>query len=144
MSPVHGAGSLRVLICGSGAGGHVLAGLLSARGDVDARVFTLRASKAARWRSIMRREQLRVVERDGTAERTVAVANPSTVTHDPQEAARGCDLAIFVLPAFLHSGYLSALAPFLEKGCVVVGLPGSRASSSTFASASAASAATSR
>ncbi len=124
MSPVSSAGSLRALICGSGAGGHVLAGLLSAQPGVDARVFTMSSSKAADWRAIMTRERLEVVERDGATERTLAMSNPSTVTADPEEAARGCDLAIFVLPAFLHAGYLSTLAPFLEKGCVIVGLPG--------------------
>lgn len=117
-------GTLRVLICGSGAGGHVLAGLLSARGDVDARVFTLNSEKVERWRSIMTREQLCVVERHATTERTVAVSNPSLVTDDPREAASGCDMALFVLPAFLHARYLSALGPYLEDGCVIVGLPG--------------------
>jgi hypothetical protein len=118
------SGALRILICGSGAGGHVLAGLLSARGDVDARVFTMNSAKVVRWRSIAAREPLVVVERDATTERTVAASNPGLVTDDPREAARGCDLALFVLPAFLHPRYLSALAPFLEDGCVIVGLPG--------------------
>ncbi len=72
----------------------------------------------------MRREQLKVVERDTTAQRTLTVSNPSMVTDDPHEAARGCDIVIFVLPAFLHADYLSALAPALEDGCVIVGLPG--------------------
>ena len=72
----------------------------------------------------MTRELLEVVERDGATERTLAMSNPSTVTADPEEAARGCDLAIIVLPAFLHAAYLSTLAPFLETGCVIVGLPG--------------------
>jgi hypothetical protein len=113
-----------VTVCGSGAGGHVLAGLLSARGDVDTRVFTMNSEKARRWRSIMTRARLSVVERDGATERTLAISNPTSVTADPAEAARGCDLAIFVIPAFLHAEYLAALAPFLEDGCVVVGLPG--------------------
>jgi ketopantoate reductase len=118
------SGALRVLICGSGAGGHVLAGLLSAQGDVDTRVFTMNSAKVARWRSIATRERLVVVERDAAAERTVAESNAALVTDDPGEAARGCDLAFFVLPAFLHARYLAALAPFLEDGCVLVGLPG--------------------
>jgi hypothetical protein len=37
---------------------------------------------------------------------------------------RSLPTVILSLPAFLHSRYLALLAPYLEDGCVVVGLPG--------------------
>src|SRR5205823_3409429 len=45
-------------------------------------------------------------------------------TSDPEQAAQGCDVVILALPAFLHRRYLTSLAPHLENGCLVVGLPG--------------------
>ncbi len=33
-------------------------------------------------------------------------------------------MVILAVPAFLHSNYLAALAPYLEDGCLIVGLPG--------------------
>lgn len=115
---------IRVLICGTGAGGHVLAGTMSSQPDVEVRIFTTNIDKARKWCQIMQTDPLVLVERNGIEERVTASANPFMVTGYPEEAARGCDIVVFALPAFLHGQYLIALAPYLEDGCVIVGLPG--------------------
>ncbi len=115
---------LRILVCGAGGGGHVLAGIFSLAPDVEVRVLTLDPDKARRWREVMHRDRLTVTVRKGQDEQLLVTANPFTVTSDPQAAARGCDLVIFAIPAFRHAAYLTALAPYLESGCVIIGFPG--------------------
>jgi hypothetical protein len=116
---------IRVLVCGTGGGAHVLAGLFSTQPDVDVRVFTQNADKIRRWRDAMRRNELLTVtvRRNGHGDRVALRAQPFTVTDDPEQA-RGCDFIVFAVPAFMHSTYLSVLQPYIEDGCVIVGLPG--------------------
>lgn len=115
--------AIRVLICGTGGGAHVLAGILSTQPDIDVRVFTQNTEKICRWRESMRSEPLTVTVRKGTDDRVALTARPFTVTNDPR-LARGCDFIIFAVPAFMHSRYLALLQPHIEDGCVIVGLPG--------------------
>ena len=115
---------IRVLICGAGGGAHVLAGVLSTKSDVEVRVLTLDASKAHRWTDVMQRDRLTVTARNGKDDQVVVTAQPFTVTNDARQAARGCDIIVFAVPAFAHASYLSSLEPFIEPGCVIVGLPG--------------------
>ncbi|HJR08398.1 MAG TPA: NAD/NADP octopine/nopaline dehydrogenase family protein [Pyrinomonadaceae bacterium] len=116
---------IRVLICGTGGGAHVLAGLFSIQPDVDVRVFTQNADKIRRWRESMRRDELLnvTVRLNGHGDRVALRAQPFTVTDDPEQA-RGCDFIVFAVPAFMHWTYLNALQPYIEDGCVIVGLPG--------------------
>ena len=114
---------IRVLICGTGAGAHVLAGILSTNPDVEVRVFTQNADKVRRWRESMRREPLNVAVRRGNVAQVALKARPFLVTGDPR-LARGCDFIIFAVPAFMHAPYLALLRPYIEDGCVIVGLPG--------------------
>ena len=46
------------------------------------------------------------------------------ITADPQKATRDCDLVLLVVPAFAHQKYLEELAPHLQPGTIIVGLPG--------------------
>jgi hypothetical protein len=116
--------SIRVLICGTGSGAHVLAGILSTNSDVDVRVFTQNTDKIRRWRESMRRgDNLTVNVREGDEERVAITARPFLVTNEPEQA-RGCDFIIFTVPAFMHWPYLNLLQPYIEDGCVIIGLPG--------------------
>jgi hypothetical protein len=112
---------LRVLVCGTGAASHVLACLISNQPDVELTVFTHNPEKARKWADTQRRHRLTARRSDGHDE---VVAGRFSVTSDPAHAARGCDIVILSLPAFVHYGYLAALAPHLERGCVLAGLPG--------------------
>ncbi len=112
------------MLCTTGAASHTLAGVLSAQPDVEVSVFSQNAVKVRAWQRILERDHLAVSVRDGDDERVAFSGNSFTVTNDPEAAARGCDILLLSLPAFLHSRYLSSLAPYLEDGCVIVGLPG--------------------
>lgn len=114
---------IRVLVCGTGAGAHVLAGILSTKPEMDVRVFTRNTDKIRRWRESMGSEPLAVTVRTGNVDRVALTAQPFVVTNEPEQA-RGCDLIIFAVPAFMHSQYLALLQPYIEDGCVIVGLPG--------------------
>lgn len=115
---------LRVTICGSGNSAHVLAGLGAARPELEVRVFTRDTQKAARWSSILAAERLSISKREGDEDRVVSSANPLLVTDRPELAAKDCDMIVLAVPAFAHTRYLELLAPFIEDGVVVVGLPG--------------------
>jgi hypothetical protein len=114
----------RVLICGTGSSAHVLAAVLSRNDAVDVRIFTLNAGRAKEWNEVMARHRLAVTVRTEAEEPAVITARPFAVTSDPARAARGCDVIIVSLPAFLHLPYLTALEPYIEDGCMIVGLPG--------------------
>lgn len=101
-----------------------MAGVLSANADVELAVFTQDAAKARAWNQILQRDHLTVNVPDRDGERVALTAHSFAVTSNPVQAARRCDIVILSLPAFLHSRYLTLLAPFLDDGCVVVGLPG--------------------
>lgn len=116
--------SIRILICGTGSSTHVLAGMMSTKPNVEVRVLTQNADKAQRWSEFLRKERLTVTVRQRNDEPFTLTANPFMVTSDPEQAARGCDIVIFAVPAFLHSTYLNLLKPYIEDGCVIVGLPG--------------------
>jgi hypothetical protein len=113
--------TFRVLVCGTGAGSHVLAGAISAQPDVELCIYTRNSQKALEWSDTLRHHRLVTKVSGAVGEIT---ANSFVVTSDPEQAARGCDMVIIALPAFAHAGYLAALAPHLERGCVIVGLPG--------------------
>ena len=115
---------IRVLICGTGSGGHTLAGIISAKAGVEVRIFTQNAEKVREWRKRMNSYRLEVTVGKGRDEQVAFKADSFTVTNEPELAARGCDLILLAVPAFLHSKYLTLLEPYLEEGCVLVGLPG--------------------
>ena len=115
---------IRVLICGTGSGAHVLAGVISTKPNVEVRVFTQNTDKVRRWRTIMHNDPLTVTVRQRNDSHVTLTANPFLVTNQPEEAASGCDIIIFAVPAFLHWAYLTLLKPYIEDGCVIVGLPG--------------------
>lgn len=117
------ANPVRVLICGTGASGHALAGVISNTQDVEVRIFTRNAGKARRWNQLKDEAPLTVSIKDGETRQTLE-AQPFLVTDCPECAARDCDMVIFALPAFAHATYLRLLQPYLEDGCIIVGLPG--------------------
>ncbi len=106
---------IRVLICGTGSGAHALAAVASTKPGVEVRVLTRSAGKAQAWADAMRTHRLTVVGRNGDNGGRGWQANSFTVTDRPDEAARGCDLIIFAMPAFAHSCYFSLLEREIER-----------------------------
>lgn len=118
------AESIRVLICGTGSAAHALAAVASTKPGVEVRVLTQSPDKAQRWSEAMHRHRLTVVGRNGANGGHGWQANTFTVTERPEQAACGCDLIIFAMPAFSHARYFSLLEPEIKEGSVIVGLPG--------------------
>jgi hypothetical protein len=115
---------IRVLICGSGNGAHVLAAVISTKPNVDVLVLTRDADRAQRWNSALDSDGLTVTVRKGDSDSVACTTQSFAVTNDPARAARGRDVIIFSMPAFLHWEYLTSLEPYLEDGCMIIGLPG--------------------
>jgi hypothetical protein len=113
----------RILVCGSGNTAHVLAGLLSADPAFEVRVFTRHAGKAARWREAVAEGDLVVTQGFNGHAREAARAGRVLVSDDPA-IARGCDMIFTAVTAFVLGDYLAQLAPHVEDGAVLVGLPG--------------------
>ena len=114
---------IRVLICGTGNGAHALAGILSTRPNVEVIVLSQNTDKVERWKNLMHTNGFTVTARERGCEQVDYTAKPFRVTDQPDQA-RGCDIIIFVVAAFQHWKYLTALEPYLEDGCLIVGLPG--------------------
>ena len=103
---------IRVLICGTGSSAHVLAAVLSQSDSVDVRIVTLSAGRAKEWNEVMAAgPPLTVTLRTDSEETEVITARPFTVTSDLERAARGCDVVIVSVPAFLHLTFLTELEP---------------------------------
>jgi len=114
---------IRVLICGTGSSAHALAGVISTKPNAEVRILTLGAEKAQRWRKLHTTPLKVVVRQVNDAESTFRAA-PFMITHEPKQAAYQCDFIILAAPAFQHWKYLTLLKPYVEDGCVIVGLPG--------------------
>ncbi|HMG35538.1 MAG TPA: NAD/NADP octopine/nopaline dehydrogenase family protein [Blastocatellia bacterium] len=123
MNNGHVTERIRVLICGTGSGAHMLAANASKNPQFDVRVLTRSAEKAERWTEMMQTRPLSVYARDGNDYRLNWSTNSFSVTDQPDQV-RGCDLILIVVPAFAHSAYLKLLEPIIEEGSIVVGLPG--------------------
>lgn len=115
---------VRVLICGTGNGAHALAGILASRANTEVVVLALNSDKARQWRDRMHSDPLTVTARQKDGDWTEYRGRPFLITDHPEEAARGSSVIIFALPAFRHWTYLTALEPYIEDGCLIVGLPG--------------------
>src|SRR5258706_5231233 len=115
---------IRVLICGTGNGAHALAAVASMNPRFEVRVLSQSSDRARRWTEIMQRERLTVTLQNRADNRLAWKANAFMVTDQPEQAALGCDLIIFAVPAYRHWQYLVSLEPYIENGCVIVGLPG--------------------
>lgn len=115
---------IRVLICGAGSSAHVLAAVLSARQEAQVSVLTQDPTRADAWQKSIDASPMTVFDRIERYGQKTLTADSVLITSDPELAARNCDIVLFAIPAFLHRTYLTALEPYIENGCTVVGLPG--------------------
>lgn len=115
--------SIKIVICGSGAGAHALAGVLSRSADVAVTIFTKSSEKVAQWQAVRRDGPLLVRIHLDQDQRELE-AGAVDFTDDPVAAAKDCDLLLFAVPAFTHAEYLRRVQAYLPKGCVIMGLPG--------------------
>ncbi len=94
----------RFCICGGGSLGHVIAGFLSARGNVEVNVLT---QQPARWK----RELL-----ISTPEGTTLNGKLRTVSNQPEEALSGASVVLLCLPGFAIKEQLVRIRPHVAPG----------------------------
>ena len=114
------------MICGSGDGAHVFAGIASSRKEADVRVLALHKDEAKRWNTALQQKELVVTFRCEGENTSSIVSKPALVTTNPEDVMRDSQMLIFMMPAACHQVYLEALAPHVQPGhgTIVVGLPG--------------------
>ena len=115
---------IQVLICGVGSSAHVLAAILSSRPEAEVSVLTRNATRADTWQKSIHAAPMTIFDRIERHGQKTLTAGSVLITSDPALAARGCDIVLFAIPAFLHRSYLAAIEPYIEDGCTIVGLPG--------------------
>ena len=110
------------MICGSGDGAHVFAGIASSRKDTDVRVLALHEDEAKRWNTALQQKKLLVTFRCEGENTYSIVSKPALVTKNPEDAMRDAHMVIFMMPVACHEVYLEAVAPHVKPGTIIVSL----------------------
>ncbi|XP_032221956.1 tauropine dehydrogenase [Nematostella vectensis] len=116
--------TLRLVVCGGGNGSQALSGLAASRPNTHVTLFTLFQDEAARLKAAMGEEGIKVIQHRAHKEPEVFQGKPHVVTKNAAEAIPGCDMIVFVLPAFAFSEYLHAMKEHLQPGMSLVAAPG--------------------
>lgn len=96
----------KICICGGGSLAHVCAGVLSSQSDVEVNIFT---RKPERWS-----HQLEVTDLN----RKIYNGNLSTISNDPSEALKDCDIVFLCLPGFAIESTLESIKPYVGNAVV--------------------------
>ncbi|XP_074631080.1 tauropine dehydrogenase-like isoform X1 [Acropora palmata] len=115
----------KLLICGSDAGAHVLAGIASAKEGTTVRVLCLDDFIAQEWNSAIRARNIEVTF-PSTETPSCISSKPSLITESEQDALQDIDIVVLMLAPNDHPIYFRALRNYITPGTVIVGLPGSR------------------
>ena len=102
----------------------MFAGIASSLKEVDVRVLALHKDEAKRWNTALQQKELVVTFRCEGENTSSIVSRPALVTNNPEDAMRDAQMLIFMMPAACHQVYLEALAPHVQPGTIIVGLPG--------------------
>ena len=99
--------------------------------SIEARVFASIASsvKGTKVRVLpegwnVLRNDFRVTFHRNGEEPTFITCKPPQVAHSPEDAMKGVDIVVFVLPDPAHEDLLHALRPYIKPDVIIVGLPG--------------------
>ena len=96
----------RICICGGGSLAHVCAGVLSSQSYVEVNIFT---RKPEQWS-----HQLVVTDLNGKEYR----GNLRTISNDPSEALKECDIVFLCLPGFAIESTLKSIKPHVGNAVV--------------------------
>ncbi|XP_068677269.1 tauropine dehydrogenase-like isoform X2 [Montipora foliosa] len=113
----------KLLICGSDAGAHVLAGIASSKEGTSVRVLCLSNDVAQQWNSAIRSRNIEVTFPSTETPSRIS-SKPSLITKSERVALQDIDIVVFTLPASDHPIYFRALKNYVTPGTVVVGLAG--------------------
>ncbi|KAK3604495.1 hypothetical protein CHS0354_001175 [Potamilus streckersoni] len=119
------ASPLRVCVCGGGNGAHMMAVLAASRPDTEVKVLTLFQDEAERWSKALEKGEMTIAySKEDGKNQPDDHAKPAAVSKEASEVVPGSDIVLFIVPAFAHEEYLKAIAPYVNKKTVIVGLPG--------------------
>lgn len=96
----------RICICGGGSLGHVCAGVLASRPDVEVNIFT---QHPGRWS-----QRLTVDDPDCH----IYSGTPLVISNDPAEAVADCDIILLCLPGFAIESTLRRIKPHIGNAKV--------------------------
>ena len=113
-----------MLICGSGNGAHVLAGIASSLNGTDVRVLNLYNNEAERWSAPTQQEEFDVTVHGNGEDPIHILSKPALLTETLENTIRDVDIVVLMLPAAAHQLYLEALRPHIKPGAIIVGLAG--------------------
>ena len=102
----------------------MFAGIASSLKEADVRVLALHKDEAKRWNTALQQKELVVTFRCEGENASSIVSKPALVTKNPEDAMRDAQMLIFMMRAACHQVYLEALAPHVQPGTIIVGLPG--------------------
>ena len=104
------------MICGWGTEARVFASIASSVKGTKVRVLP------DRWN--MPTNDFKITFHRNGEEPTCSICKPPQVAHNPEDAMKGVDIVVFMLPDSSHKDLLHALRPYIKPGVLIVGLPG--------------------
>ena len=110
------------MICGCETDARAVAGIASSLKDTEVRVLCLDQDEAERCNAAMK--ELKVTFHWKRKKSISIKSQPALVTSNPEDAIRGVNIVVFMLPASAHQVFLDALKPHIKRGTIIVGLPG--------------------
>lgn len=115
----------QVTLCGGGNAIHVMAALCPHNlPGTKFHVLSTYSDEAERWSKTLESNGTMTLDQTGHDKSFRQIkAKPDLVTNDPAKAVTGSDVIFLPLPAFAHQGYLEAIAPYVQDGATIVGMP---------------------
>ncbi|MGZ5026439.1 MAG: NAD/NADP octopine/nopaline dehydrogenase family protein [Methylobacter sp.] len=111
---------MQITICGCGNLGHVFAGLLSARPDLEVNLLVSSPERAKVLEQAMAANNgIRVRRREGDV-----LARPNRVTSDPAAAIPGSRLILLCVPSHVEDDVLDKIIPFIDDDVYIGAIPG--------------------
>ncbi len=97
---------MRICICGGGSLGHVCAGVLGSRDDVELNIYSGHPSL---WQ-----KEIEVTDPEGK----LFIGHINAVSDNPKDVITNQDIILFCLPGFLIEGTLQRIKPFIGNAKV--------------------------
>ena len=104
------------MICGWGSEARAFASIASSVKGTKVQVLS------DRWN--MQMHDFKVTFHRNGEKPTCITCKLSQVAHNPEDAMKGVDIVVFMLPASAHKDLFHALRPYITPGLIIVGLPG--------------------
>lgn len=113
------AAGLVVTVCGGGNAAHVAAAMYSHHG-AKVHMYLSLEKEAQEWQAAAVRDGIELHKK---YEGETYVSRVASATSDPAAVIPESDVILIIVPAFAHRPILTAIAPHLKKGAIILTLP---------------------